>query len=55
MTSEEKEIVKKIKTLPYKIANAVGFEDVMEYPHNEWMQNIIFGKDHYTLMAHRGS
>lgn len=55
MTSEEKEIVKKIKTLPYKIANAVGFEDVLEYPHNEWMQNIIFGTDDYTLMAHRGS
>lgn len=55
MTSEEKEIVKKIKALPYKIANAVGFEDVVPYPHNEWMQNIVFGKEDYTLMAHRGS
>ena len=55
MTSEEKEIVKKIKTLPYRIANAVGFEDVIRYPHNEWMQEIIFGKEDYTLMAHRGS
>ena len=55
MTSEEKEVVKKIKTSPYKIAKAVGFADVIEYPHNEWMQNIIFGKDDYTLMAHRGS
>ena len=55
MTSEEKEVVKKIKTLPYRIANAVGFNDVVQYPHNEWMQNIIFGKEDYTLMAHRGS
>lgn len=55
MTSEEKEVVKKIKTLPYRIANAVGFNDVIEHPHNEWMQNIIFGTDDYTLMAHRGS
>lgn len=55
MTSEEKEVVKKIKTLPYRIANAVGFNDVAQYPHNEWMQNIIFGTDDYTLMAHRGS
>ena len=55
MTNEEKEIVRNIKKQPYKIAKAVGFADVTEYPHNEWMQNIIFGVDDYTLMAHRGS
>lgn len=55
MTNEEKQIVKKVKTYSYKIANAIGFKDVVKYPHNEWMQNIIFGKGDYTLMAHRGS
>ena len=55
MTDEERQIVKQIKTQPYKIAQAVGFNDVIQYPHNEWMQEIIFGKDDYTLMAHRGS
>ena len=55
MTNEEKQIVKKIKTQPYRIAEAVGFTDVVESPHNEWMQDIIFGKEDYTLMAHRGS
>ena len=55
MNDQEKAIVKNIKLKPYKIANAVGFTDVVEYPHNEWMQNIIFGKGDYTLMAHRGS
>lgn len=55
MTEEEKQIVKNIKLKPYKIAQSVGFKDVVLYPHNEWMQNIIFGKGDYTLMAHRGS
>ena len=55
MNDEERAIVKNIKTKPYKIAKAIGFNDVVAYPHNEWMQNIIFGKGDYTLMAHRGS
>ena len=55
MTNEEREVVKNIKRKPYKIAQAVGFTDVVKYPHNEWMKEIIFGKDDYTLMAHRGS
>lgn len=55
MNDEEKRIVGNIKRNPYKIANAVGFRDIVQYPHNEWMQSIIFGKEDYTLMAHRGS
>ena len=55
MMSEERAIIKNIQTQPYKIAQAVGFNDVVQYPHNEWMQEIIFGKEDYTLMAHRGS
>lgn len=55
MTNKEKEIIKNIKKKPYKIAKAVGFNDLIEYPHNKWMQNIIFGSTDYTLMAHRGS
>lgn len=48
-------IIADIKKYPYKVAVDVGFKDVREYPHNEWMQNIIFGKEDYTLLAHRGS
>lgn len=55
MNEQEKKIVKRIKTDPYKIARSVGFMDVVRYPHNEWMQDIIFGKEDYTLLAHRGS
>lgn len=52
MTSD---ILSLIKKYPYKIAVNVGFKDIKEYPHNEWMQNILYGNGDYTLMAHRGS
>ena len=48
-------IINMVKQEPYKIARAVGFEDVRKYPHNEWMQELLLGKGDYTLMAHRGS
>ena len=50
-----KEIAELIKSNPSKVANAVGFKDIKPYPHNEWMNEIIFGHDDYTLMSHRGS
>lgn len=50
-----KEIVNQIRKNLYKIANEVGFKDIREYPHNEWMDEIVFGESDYTLMSHRGS
>lgn len=50
-----KEIAELIKSNPSKVANAIGFKDIKPYPHNEWMNEIIFGHDDYTLMSHRGS
>ena len=47
--------VKFAREMPYKIAREIGFKDVREYPHNEWMREIITGKADYTLLAHRGS
>ena len=44
-----------IKNYPYLIAQDVGFSDVREYPHNDWMKHIINDDDDYTLLAHRGS
>lgn len=44
-----------IKNYPYLIARDVGFSDVREYPHNDWMKHIINDEDDYTLLAHRGS
>ena len=49
------EILAQIKQNPYKIARDIGFKDIKKYPHNEWMKNILFGADEYTLLAHRGS
>lgn len=48
-------IIRDIKKYPYKIARAVGFTDVREHPHNDWMREIVCGKGDYTLLAHRGS
>lgn len=53
--SEIEATVSLIKEQPYRIAKDIGFSDVREFPHNEWMQNIINGKGNYTLLAHRGS
>lgn len=55
MNKESREIIDLIKSNPSKAANAVGFLDVKPFPHNEWMKEIIFGHDDYTLMSHRGS
>lgn len=55
MDNQSKEIVDLIKSNPSKAANAVGFLDVKPFPHNEWMNEIIFGQEDFTLMSHRGS
>ena len=39
---------------PYKIAQWLGFDLITEF-HNEWLQDMIFGEDDETLLAHRGS
>lgn len=44
-----------IKNYPYLIAQDVGFRDVREKPHNEWMKHILTDIGDYTLLAHRGS
>lgn len=55
MEKKSKQIIEMIKKDPSKVANAVGFEDIKPFPHNEWMGEIIFGQEDYTLMSHRGS
>ena len=55
MDKESRQLLDKIKNDPSKVANAVGFKDVKPFPHNEWMNEIIYGHDDYTLMSHRGS
>lgn len=50
-----KEIIKLIRKNLSIIANEIGFLDVKPFPHNEWLEEFVFGEDDYTLMAHRGS
>lgn len=39
---------------PYKIGQWLGF-DLLTELHNDWLQDMIFGEDDETLLAHRGS
>lgn len=39
---------------PYKIGQWLGF-DLLTELHNEWLQDMIFGEEDETLLAHRGS
>ena len=48
-------VIKLVKETPHKIANEVGFEDIKGYPHDQWIDRILLGKEDYTLLAHRGS
>ena len=56
---QEKELTKYdyldlIHDEPYKIGQWLGF-DLLTELHNEWLQDMIFGEDDETLLAHRGS
>ena len=55
MEQNKKQILDLIKNNPSIACNAVGFEDIKPYPHNEWMQEIVYGQEDFTLMSHRGS
>ena len=43
-----------IKTEPYMIGKAVGFEDLTTL-HNAWLKSFLYGTKDQTLLAHRGS
>ena len=49
------QVIDIVKNYPYLIAQEVGFSDVREKPHNDWMKHIICDEGDYTLLAHRGS
>ena len=48
------QVIQILTRVPYKYGQAVGFTKLEEL-HNEWLLNMIYGKDDETLQAHRGS
>lgn len=49
-----KQIVKFLTRYPYKIGHMVGFTKLEEL-HNEWIRDMIYGREDGTLQAHRGA
>lgn len=49
-----KEAVNFLITKPYKLGHLLGFKKLTEL-HNEWILDMVRGKDDSTLEAHRGS
>ena len=49
-----KEAIERLKTKPYKLGHALGFNLLTEL-HNEWILDMVKGKGDSTLQAHRGS
>lgn len=47
-------LIKLIKNNPVEIAKLLGFEDMGDL-HNEWLKEMLFNDDDYTLLAHRNS
>lgn len=42
-------------THPAELGRAVGYEDLRETPHGQWIRQMVTAEDDMTLQAHRGS
>jgi predicted phage terminase large subunit-like protein len=51
---EDRPEVRELTLYPERIGRCVGFTDLTEM-HGEWIQEMVFGEEDYTLQAHRGS
>lgn len=50
----QKQAIKFLRDNPVKFALLLGFSKLVAI-HNEWIREMVIGKDDYTLEAHRGS
>ena len=50
----QKQAVEFLRDQPVKYAHLLGFNK-LEAIHNDWIKEMVLGKDDYTLEAHRGS
>ena len=55
LDDEQRKYLDFIKAQPYKIANWLGFDGIGKDFHNDWIKELVFGKNDWTLQAHRGS
>ena len=51
----KKELIQWLYDNPEQVGIQVGFKDLTHDIHGEWMREMIYGKEDYTLMAHRSS
>jgi hypothetical protein len=56
LSDEQKKYLDLLKNEPYKVGHWLGEKfNKLGLLHNIWLKSLIFGKDDYTLQAHRGS
>ena len=51
---DKEKLLDVIKNNPVRIGQAVGF-DLLTDLHNTWIKEFLYGKEDFTLLAHRGS
>lgn len=51
---DKEKLLNVIRNNPVKIGHAVGF-DLLTDLHNTWIKEFLYGKEDFTLLAHRGS
>lgn len=54
MNTQAAKAIKVLRDEPVRFGHLMGF-DLLTDIHNEWIKEMVYSKDDYTLMAHRGS
>ena len=54
MTEEAAVMMRKIRAHPEELGHQIGFTDLTPL-HGEWIREMVWGTEDYTLQAHRGS
>ena len=54
MTEEAAVMMRKIRAHPEELGHQIGFSDLTPL-HGEWIREMVWGTEDYTLQAHRGS
>lgn len=54
MTEEAAAMVRMIREHPEEVGHQIGFSDLTAL-HGQWIREMVWGREDYTLQAHRGS